>query len=568
MWEARSWNELSHRNLEIIEEDSQLRLIYTGFSRRNVNVEMVISLRDGELYFDVVNAENLDREVLVGIMTPKIGGFSDSVDGALYVPDRAGQRLEAPFSKLGGELFGFNYPMVLSAQYLTYNSGTEGWALYVEDQEMKYKNIEIGKSTVQVTQYPFLESGMRGTLPSIVLKTYDGSWHVAADRYREWFDTWSATPRSSSLVDCWPRVDGFAVNWRPSEYDVYRTFVESKSNVQRSKDLGYEAVWIVGWMGDGHDTDYPEHRVFKIAGGQEGLKSLVEYAKSLDLQVGYYMNGRWVNVNSEIYHANRNWAVKPYKVGGNTAHHGGYTTVTPTEQVVEAAGDTFHVLCPHTAGFVDLLTDRIMKLITDYEADFIQLDMLGAAMSFLCFDEEHGHSTPATAWSEGVPRMLQSIFAVAHQYHPHLWLWVEGAWEGTGQYVQAQQGGFWPLVHSSSQQFTELYRYTFPNHILFADPILGGLATWCTCGAASLQADIRGYREFHSRSRFMDTVGLEYNSDNIISKWHKGNDDLIIIASNITNHPVEEEVVLRLGDFKEKMELLRVRCLMEEKSVI
>ena len=80
----------------------------------------------------------------------------------------------------------------------------------------------------------------------------------------------------------------------------------------------------------------------------------------------------------------------------------------------------------------------------------------------LCFDPSHGHRTPATAWAEGHAAFLSRLEAMLDVVAPEFIAWIEGAWEGAGQYVDLSQGGFWPDL-PGAEYFPQMYRYTLPS---------------------------------------------------------------------------------------------------------
>ena len=75
---------------------------------------------------------------------------------------------------------------------------------------------------------------------------------------------------------------------------------------------------------------------------------------------------------------------------------------------------------------------------------------------------------------------------------PEFIAWIEGAWEGAGQYVDLSQGGFWPDL-PGAEYFPQMYRYTLPEHPLFG--VQGGenALSFLTAHYSPRPMVIRGY---------------------------------------------------------------------------
>lgn len=548
-WEAKSWKVISFNRLEIVQYKEEIRLNFKGFENYMINATMVISLKGDEFIFDTC-IENNDNGVVVGATAPVIGGFHDN-NGFLYYPYHSGKKLYKPFEVFKEKLYRMTYPVPLSAQFIAYNTGDSGWGLYFLDKEMGYKNIYIGglKSELKVEQYCFIESGKSGSLPSVVLKMYEGSWHSAADRYRIWFDQWSKTPVLSAQIRELPLIKHVTILARPVEDEFLsdvtkdqevKVYGHAIDKVKKMKEEGYEGVHIVGWHDRGHDTCYPDFNISEVMGGKEEMRKMSAEFKIDGMLVGYYMNGRLGADSSEVLKQNQHWRVK----------------VADGEQVMEKYGDErFYPLCPHSEGYIKHLKDKVVELAEQYHGDFVQLDQIGAAPGLLCFDCSHGHATPASAWSKGYEKMLQQIIEAVRKINPGFWIWIEGNWENAGQYIDLQQGGFWNDV-KEAEKFYELYRYTFPKHFMMGNAILGGVPFWQGNRSVWEVNYLKRNMNFYANSRYMDTKGLVFNREFLDVRWHLGMDEIIIIVKNKTDHIIEEEVTLNIsGVFEGLMSL-------------
>ena len=192
------------------------------------------------------------------------------------------------------------------------------------------------------------------------------------------------------------------------------------------------------------------------------------------------------------------------------------------------------------------LANRVEELARDYHADFLQLDQIGAAGGFLCFDSNHGHSTPALAWTQGYTRLLTLLRDIGRTYNSQFWVWIEGAWELAGQHADGTQGGMWPF-HPTAQRLAEVYHFTMPGHLVFGDAMFGGLPFWQGGLKNPAVVLLKKHAAFFSRSRFMSTFGLEYDNDVIDAVWYILREEAMLVVRNKTDRHLSAAVILLLS---------------------
>ncbi|NLG25992.1 MAG: hypothetical protein GX558_11585, partial [Clostridiales bacterium] len=539
-WQARDWQELGPDAVSVESAEDGLALSYQGFGGQDISARLTIRVDEQGFRFDL-SIENHAPGVVVGARMARLTGMTE-LGGWLYAPDRAGQRLAFPFKKLMSGPHEFIYPVPLSAQFVSYTTGELGWTVRVLDERMRFKRILVGDvfRQVEVEQYCFLEGGASGALPTVVLEACRGDWHLSADRYRAWFEGWSHRAQDSALLGRMPTISSAVIRARPEDdptlRDVTRdqeltTYTGALERMAQLRRAGFEGCQLVGWHGTGHDTDYPLHEVAQVMGGPEGLRTLTGFMRGLGMQVGFYTNARLGNIKSPEYQRTSTWKIVPEADRNIRERYG---------------GEWFDILCPAAPGFIECLADKAAELAGQYNADFVQLDQVGAARSYLCFDESHGHTSPADAWAEGYPRLIEAVNAAGRAHNPGFWSWCEGAWEGAGQYLQLQQGGFWPL-HGESQYFPELYRYTFPDHPLMGDGWLGGVCMWVGGPDMPAVGLMKRHQDFYANARFMDTVGLAISGEGVRAKWHKAKRGVAVVARNDGSAAVEANLALDAG---------------------
>ncbi len=533
IWKAQSWVELQPERVRVSSTRSRVTMQAAAFGGKPVQLQAIGALVAGEVRW-TVRVWNRSAGTVVGVVGPGLRGVLDVAGGSLYIPDRPGQRLADPWKALVGERRSIAYPVPASMQYVTYAGPAGGVALHILDRAMTFKHFAYGGPERELTvyQYPFIPPGRSRTLPTVMWQPLESDWHEAADRYRRWFDSWAAKPRISPQVRAYPIMGGTVVRSRPVDdphlKDVTRametgTYAGALEQARQLKAGGFDGTELVGWFGQGHDTTYPDHMPSDAMGGVEGLKRTLRTMREIGMIGVLYLNARLAAVGSPTLARHPEWEVRQ----------------EGDKRWIEQYGDgRFVVLCPSAPGWQAHLREEALRAVREYGTDGVQLDQIGAASSMLCFDRRHGHSTPATAWGEGYPRLLRDLQRDARKLTPHYWQWVEGAWEGSGQYIDGTQGGFWQSI-PGTVTFPQLYRYTHPGHPLFTDARMGGIPYWCPSNIHRNRRINEAVGGFFWTARFMDDIGLT-GTDGIEGHWFVKGRRAVVTVFNATgtNEPI------------------------------
>ncbi len=541
IWAARAWIELPADAAAVTArqgpEPGRVEVAFGSFGGKPIRARLVgvLNAGAGEVRW-ALSVRNETQGTLVGVAGPILREISDLPGGILYYPDRPGQLLRDPWKVLAGGTTSMAYPVPASMQYLVYvgaRSSGSGVAYHVLDRGMVYKLFAWGgpEREMRVLQFPFLAPGQAWRSPPILWQAVPGDWHVAADRYREWFQTWAKRPATSPQVKRLPTFGGIVIKARPRDdpniRDVrkeqeFGTYDRALTECLRLGKAGFQGMHLVGWFGQGHDTTYPDFDPSPAMGGEEGLKRLVDGMHQAHMLVTFYLNARLANVHGPALAAHPEWKV--------------LEGVGP--QWREKYGDQeFQVLCPASRGFEEKMRREVLRVARDYHGDGVQLDQVGAASTLLCFDRTHGHRTPATAWAEGYSEMLADLRDSARKVNPEFWQWVEGAWEGAGQFIDLSQGGFWPQL-PQAEYFPRLYRTTHPEHPMFGDPATGSVPYWAPTDIHRAMRIDDAVGPLFWRSRYMDDRGLTADPG-CEALWFKTPGRIIITLRNLTGEDLK-----------------------------
>ena len=540
IWAAQTWRELKPDAVDLRRTRGGTSVRIRSFGGQPVELQAVAEVRRdrGEIAWHI-RVRNGAPGTVVAVSGPALTGIETGPDSALYIPNRPGHFIPDPWAKLAGAPDRVAYPVPASMQYMVCANGSDGLAYHVRDSKMVYKELVFGgpQREFSVTQYAFIPPAGKWQPPEVAWQCLAGDWHLAADRYREWFRSWARVPPVSPQVRAYPIMGGTLIKSRPVDdlnvHDVMKsqevgTYAAGFEQVKQLKAAGYGGTHLVGWFGRGHDTTYPDYDPSADMGGVAGLKALIDGIHSLGMVTTLYLNARVANVTNPAFLAHPEW--RALLANGQTR--------------TEGYGDqSFTLLCPASRGFQQYLLGQVMRVARDYRGDGVQLDQVGAAISVICFDRSHGHTTPATAWAEGYAEMLATFTREARRVNPVFWTWIEGAWEGAGQYVDLSQGGFWGDVPGSTY-FPQMYRYTLPEHPMFGDSSMGAIPFWCPTDIHRAARINCAVKDVFIKGEFRDNVGLT-TEPAARAHWFRDGKRIVVSVANEGDQDREFTVRLR-----------------------
>ncbi len=538
IWKAESWREITAEDAKVTSERHGVKYAAGRFSGLAIECTAVGKYVGNELRWSV-QLSNHSQGVVVGIVGPILREIPDVPAGALYIPDRPGQKLDNPWTALAAERKAINYPVPASMQYLAYAGSKGGVAYHVFDRDMVLKQFRFGGPDREMSacQYPFVRPGCDWKSPLIMWQSLDSDWHEAADRYRAWFNTIASRPLISERVKSYPIMGGTVVLSRPVDdanlHDVMKrqevgAYAAALEQARSLKQGGYQGTQLVGWFGQGHDTTYPDHLPSDVMGGRNGLIAALKGMRDIGSIPGLYLNARLANVTSTTFLAHPDWEVRM----GNGQKY--------SEQY---GNQKFALMCPGSSEWRAHLKGEVLRCVGEYGAEVVQLDQIGAASSVLCFNPNHGHKTPATAWGEGYPALLKEVQAEARKLNPLFWDWVEGAWEGAGPYIDLSQGGYWESI-AGTVTFPQMYRYTLQDHPLFGDARMGGIPFWCPTDIHRAARIDAAAGKLMREATFMDNIGLNSDPQTEVH-WFRGKNQVVLTGTNLS--AVDRTVTLTIN---------------------
>ena len=371
----------------------------------------------------------------------------------------------------GGTMLKESYPTPISMQLVTLYDDYKTVSYTVEDKNATYKTF-FYKSCADKSaetwceQMPFTAPWQKTELAPVVISCFDkGDWTLASDRYQDFLVDigWAKTPTPSAQHftggngwDLNIYLDNCLTKYVASApANAAQTLQTSMRLILRRTGLKY--MWITGWHEGGFDTYYPDYTFSQMMGGEAGFIQGLEELHAEGGKAIVYLNAHMSDIQSQWYNTKNEDGVKNGEACATRKADG-----TVYEETYPTSGKAVDVaMCPASEAFQKAIVTAADK-VRAAGTDAIYLDQITEMRSYLCFDPNHGHTTPATAYYEGYSQLLNDISNVMDRYGQDWFLLCEGVCDCYGKWIDV-------FCAYTDTDFLPLTRYTIPNKIVGRD---------------------------------------------------------------------------------------------------
>lgn len=494
-WTMKLWipseNELVGEGADIQGDEQTAQITTSGnsgkisyeklkFNDQELDISLSIEISvENEAYYFTATIDNAEAEWVVREFKMPDIDHLQSPEGplTLYWPNGLGERFTDPVT-FGRR--GLTYPSgSATMEWFTVENEQGGMYIASHDPERFSKRIIVSAEDddesygATIIQFPFCKEKM--VLPSIVIQPYEGDWHTAARIYRNWYDTQLTHYPTPEWVR---RSSGWLLTiLKQQNGDVMWSYDDMEKLCDVTDEWNLDVIGLFGWAHGGHDYLYPDYFPDPLMGGTDKLKAALKLARERGKRTILYTNGQLMDVSTDFYRYNGNDVMaiderrRPYV--------GPIRKFNSTTPVVFAKG------CMGAERW----QQRMMELAEQayaLGADGILYDQVGVVGPALCFNEHHLHNSPSTAYTTYRYDMLKKIADHMRQKDPDFIVMSEGVIDAFRESVPFSHGwgeGFNfsnpfmlagveelrsqnDLVMNQSNAFPELFRYTFPEHVL------------------------------------------------------------------------------------------------------
>lgn len=534
-----------------------------------------------------ISVENHSRVPVVEVTFPVLGNLrigETERDNTLLFPRQLGERIPDPVHQTPYQQT--NYIGEASMPWMSLFNEQGG--LYVGshdrtvlDTRLEYLGLNTS-SMLMFTKQPTIEPGESWTSEPFLVALYEGSWHRAADIYRDWANQWITpmelprwlrypTPRVSSMRQqtllYWTTEPAYHNTHLPEKFEIRHRYTEIPGIWERNlSDQMAQVIWIAGQMIRGGCYRYYALKP-QLGTESEWKEAIGDVVKKGGIVQAYTnamnFDARFPGNLPEEYHGLIKKSVPgvaeadewPQWVEENSYRSFDGSNRVQYQMPESPYAVEHRIMCPYTEGWQEYMTYWVVdQYVREYGAGVIQIDQLACTFWGTCYNRDHGHKDHGST-SRGYVELVRGIYEEAVRINSDFVLFPEGVADVLAPYV-ALQGGQANHWTPAEHRFTHMYRYTFPDHTLrwlyFRDyrdqkySMLMGVGP-LHGHAGSREDKLYGeIREFYKDSHFRDTVGLGALPDGVTGSVleHPENDTLIVMVADRRDDPIEYSITL------------------------
>jgi len=288
-----------------------------------ISLTLTVTLEEDKVRFGSRMSNGTEHTVVREFQYPLVRNVNLPADHKLYTSEAGGQLFDNPKSaigklssspykkpeqifrqkdvKYGAKVFMNCFALLGDRQGLYFGSHDEtfqdtwhGMRAY-HTSGTRFDSLEFG-----FYKYPHCFCGESWECNANVVSPYNGDWHVAADIYRRWVDTWwdqRPTPQWVREVPSWQRV---IFKHQYGEY--FFKYPDMNGCVDEAgQSVGCNALFLFGWWAEGMDHGNPDYSPDETQGGDAALAAEIAKYQSRGNHLILYYNGKLIDRESRFY---------------------------------------------------------------------------------------------------------------------------------------------------------------------------------------------------------------------------------------------------------------------------
>lgn len=329
------------------------------------------------------------------------------------------------------------YPSSAQMQFMAYYSNKGGLYMATHDDKFNVKGIEYcraGENGIKMEYHLFTEGAGIGKykLPyDLVIGTFEGDWHDAADIYRNWSES-SEIPRPTKIADNkdlpdWyfesPVVVTYPVRGEhdmddgtmpPNALYPYTNALPHLNNLSDAFDSKVMSL-LMHWEGS---APWAPPYAWPPYGG---TKNFDQFVKSLHYKgnyIGLYASGIGYTVRSNTdttYNMRQEFEELGLEKIMKKAPDGGFSKTNVCATPIPGKGQRFgYDMCPTNQFVTDVVVDQVSQMVKKGNVDYIQyFDQNLGGSCYGCYDTSHGHAYGPGEWqAEAMSDLYEALMPV------------------------------------------------------------------------------------------------------------------------------------------------------------
>lgn len=404
------------------ERAKQLELAWSGLELGDGTARVVVHgrlPRGSRLSYWTLEVQWTAAElVLRRINFPRVGGIARSSEhDMLTMPFMWGRYCRDPVRSL--RRYSLGYPCKGSMQFWSFLSEGAGLYLATHDSQAWLKQWTWtadgrDRGRWQATHFVPVPTPQprRYRVPyPAVIGVFQGDWHDAAAIYRAWAveQPWCRAGKIAGRDSIPERFKAVAL-WLKYYYEPGKVLAELADHQQALRVP--MSVHYYRYPISRFDDNYPE-----MMPARPGFLQGVRAMQAIGADVMPYTQGTIADLDTE------SWRRENLAAAAVRTEDGGLSAWPIHDE-------TFARMCPGSERWRATVRDFARKMIWDYGANGIYLDVLSSGAALPCFDPKHGHPlNGSNSWGQGNRKLLESLREEIRNRRPEAFFTTEGCCE-------------------------------------------------------------------------------------------------------------------------------------------
>jgi hypothetical protein len=251
--------------------------------------------------------------------------------------------------------------------------------------------------------FGFILPHSKKNLAPVVIETYDGSWHVGLDIYKNWRATWFKQPHLPKWVQDVHSWQQLQIDGAEEDFTIpYRDIVKYGEDCAQN---GITAIQLVGWNRGGQDGGDPAQDTDPGLGTHQELVDAISRIQSLGVKIILFGKLNWADMTTSWYKTElyKFQCTDPY---GIRYEQGGYSYYTPT-QLAGINNRRRAVMDFCCVEYRNLITKEFQKLLDLNAAGWLFDEVCHHGPVEYSFSADHGYVPPKYIYSGDLPTGAQ-----------------------------------------------------------------------------------------------------------------------------------------------------------------
>ena len=355
----------------------------------------------------------------------------------------------------------FLYPFPLIMQWMDYFVADRGVYFSSRDNEyfltrfwMEQDSAEKG-ITFATIKSSFVRPGERWESPTSVFSFHAGDWHVGADKYRAWFESWAVRRRTHEWIK---RLGAWeSIQTHMADIHIQYEYKDLPALAAKCKQADVGAIHIhCGVHHEGLEGGYPFwNRYSERMGGRPALVDAITKTHQAGVKLITLTKENRVNAGLPEYETE----FRKHEIRHRDGAVGRicYEVGALDTRIKYGGGKQLACMCPTSAGWREFQVREMVELAR-LGLDGNMIDEWDAG-KYYCFSEEHGHKHPGDIFKYQI-EFARQLRKATDAVNKEFCYAAEEMFDATFQYFDV----------SFSRSFNypgnkEHFQYTFPHFL-------------------------------------------------------------------------------------------------------